>query len=661
MAHDSITLTGTYQLFDGTAARGIVEIIPSEKMVKDTTGNVVLSGRVKVELDTTGAFSVSLPDPRDTSNLNPAGFGYTVVAKLYHQHLAAVSFGGDQIAASAVAGVLDIEDVTSVDPSTFTAGATYVESGTLAPVATTGAYADLSGQPAIPSTAADVGAEPAGSVAALDAELAPVAKSGQAADLEGSDASFSQWIDDPASQTHASLSAAYGRKVSLVVAADGSGDYTTIADALAAVPAGGADVLVKRGTYTLANSEWIPAKTTLRGEGQEATIIRLANGANSNVLVVETGADDVTIRDLTVDGNRANQTANSNCIRTVAARTKVIDCHVKSANGYNIVAFPGAADFIVRNCVSEDSFSEGIEFQGCDGGSAIGNTVINPGKNGIYVYANTASNAANICRNITVTGNTVRGPAALAAGYSGIHVDDAATGVTVAGNVVVGGTGTGSNGIRIEGQGVKDVTVTGNSVRAATKSGILVKTATGVTVTGNVVSHCQRSGIEVQSATDWLVTDNVCRNNGQDATDGSFGNGITVYNNSGTVDRGRVAGNRCYDDQATKTQDYGLRFHNTIGSSVSVGPNILDGNLTSGMAVSTPGATGPSFIPWKMLSNIAVSSGGNSIAHGLPYVPQTIMVFMRGTGIVRRAGNPDATSVVVASDVATTTCDIYVG
>ena len=111
---DTVTLTGTYQLPDGTPAKGVVEIIPSERLIVDDVGNVILSGRVKVSLDETGSFSVVLPATDDVT-LNPTGFGYTVVAKLNHTHLPAVSFS-----LPAAVATVDVTDVTEVDPSSFT-------------------------------------------------------------------------------------------------------------------------------------------------------------------------------------------------------------------------------------------------------------------------------------------------------------------------------------------------------------------------------------------------------------------------------------------------------------------------------------------------------------------------------------------------------------
>lgn len=115
----TVTLTGTYLLPDATPAQGTIEIIPSEKVIVDATGDVILAGRVKVKLDETGSFSVALP-ATDDPNLNPTGFGYTVSAKLHHTSVKAVSFS-----LPAAVPVVDVADVTQVDPSTFTPGVTY--------------------------------------------------------------------------------------------------------------------------------------------------------------------------------------------------------------------------------------------------------------------------------------------------------------------------------------------------------------------------------------------------------------------------------------------------------------------------------------------------------------------------------------------------------
>ena len=463
-----------------------------------------------------------------------------------------------------------------------------------------------------------------------------------------------------------------------------AGDSTDLVTKVNATTTG--TVFVPRGTYAPTATLAPRAGVTVRGEG-ELTVIRLPNSGNRNVIDIPTGYDNVTIRDLVIDGNRANQSSNSNCVKTVAGGTKVLNVHAKNANGYNIVAFPGATDFTVQGCTSEGSRDDGIEVQGTTRATVVGNIVRTAGTNGIYVYANTTSNPANTCTDVTVTGNVVQGSSALQSGYAGIRVDDTASYVTVANNVVTGG-GSGAFGISVTGpvgKETRQVTVTGNAIRDTPGPGIAVDYAIGTTVTGNVVSGsanagisiaggarattatgntvsgCSRSGVLLFNAQDFVVTGNICRNNGQDQAQTNLYNGITLWNSSGTVDRGVITDNRCYDDQGTKTQQYGIRTLNTIGASVVIGRNIVDGNGTTGQAFSFGGATAPSSPPWKLLSNVSVSSTGNSIPHGLPYAPTAVMIYMRSAGTVWRGGGADATSVVLISDSGTRTCDVWVG
>ena len=448
--------------------------------------------------------------------------------------------------------------------------------------------------------------------------------------------------------------------------------------------AAGKGIIIPAGSY-LHTALSIPANTSVflsRG-----CTLTLAASAGTNV--VNVAGDNVTIEGHgKIDGNRSNQSANSNGVYTISAYTTVRGITVTSCNGYNIVGFPGATDLRVLGCTSLDARDEGIEFQGVTRGLAVGNVVRGAGKNGIYAYANTTSNAANVCRDITIADNVVEGSSALSSGYAGIRVDDRAQNVTVSGNTVSGG-GTSCNGIVVAssttyhtqnvtvsgntvrsapGAGIqasaytKNTTIIGNTVSGAGTHGIYVTSAntTGTTVVGNTVADCSGSGIMVLDTTDFTVADNVSKNNGQGANTNTY-HGITLWSSTGTVDKGRVSGNRCFDDQGSKTQQYGIRTLNTIGASVSIGPNILDGNGTSGMLFSFGGATAASCVPWKLISNQSVSSGGNSIAHGLPYAPQTVLIFMRSAGTVFRAGASDGTYVVLASDSGTRTCDILVG
>jgi len=162
MAYNTFTLTGTYKYFDGTAAAGSVEVIPSVKTVKDTGGNVILAGRVADTLEPgVGTFSITLPDPNDT-DLQPSNFGYTVVVKLNasRTRIPTVTFDASQVTGP----TLDMEDITPVDISVITPTVQYathgdVTSGDAATLAAAEAYTDAhAGTGAVASVAGKTGA-----------------------------------------------------------------------------------------------------------------------------------------------------------------------------------------------------------------------------------------------------------------------------------------------------------------------------------------------------------------------------------------------------------------------------------------------------------------------------------------------------------------------
>jgi parallel beta-helix repeat protein len=506
------------------------------------------------------------------------------------------------------------------------------------------------------------------------------------------------------------------------------------------------------GSGTLGANINPPAGTYL--DGTAASLI-LANGATWNGVTVLTGADDVTVVGLTLDGNRANTAYGQNGLYTVANRTRFLDCHVKNFNGYNIVGFPGATDLLVRGCVSEGPASEGIEFQGVVRGSIINNVVRNTGRNGIYVWGSSGT-----CSDITVTGNVVFNASAENPSGAGIRVDDGAYNITVAGNSVTGG-GTTVLGINVGSSTaarVKNVTVEGNAVRATPDRGIRVYVADHVTVTGNTVSGAATYGIEVTSgatdvtvaantvtgsvaysgilvsggASDCAITGNKVSASGQHnieisgllggsvtgnvvSTSGTSCNGIFVYGASsglsitgneaslsgragirvedainctivgnvcknggkggnvalstainitkasGTCSGHTVAYNRCFDDQGSKTQYYGLRIVGAV-DNVVIGPNLLTGNGVGGPdAYVDPTATNISASVYKKIPAQTVGVAQTTIAHGLPYIPQSVTVAMTSAGTVWRSAASDATNIYLTADAAARTCDIYVG
>lgn len=95
---------------------------------------------------------------------------------------------------------------------------------------------------------------------------------------------------------------------------DGMADNVEINAAIAALPQIGGKILLHEGTYSIAAPIQIDRHICLEGFGSEITILKLANGANCNVIeFIETFDGDPkalsTIQKIMIDGNRANQTA----------------------------------------------------------------------------------------------------------------------------------------------------------------------------------------------------------------------------------------------------------------------------------------------------------------------------------------------------------------
>ena len=107
--HATFTLTGRHTTPAGTAHAGMVVVTPNT-VIRDTVGDVVLSGAESVALDETGAWSLVLPC--DDPSLNPAtGIGYTVGYALRSTAMRSQSF---YATADLAGSTLDVSDIVSV-------------------------------------------------------------------------------------------------------------------------------------------------------------------------------------------------------------------------------------------------------------------------------------------------------------------------------------------------------------------------------------------------------------------------------------------------------------------------------------------------------------------------------------------------------------------
>ena len=245
----------------------------------------------------------------------------------------------------------------------------------------------------------------------------------------------------------------------LLVAADGSGDYTTIAAALTALGSNPGVIRIKAGTYNISSS----INTTAGGQifigsGWDTVIDTTTNNIRAfvldqskckveNVKIVGTrtvgslndgiliSSDDCVVRNVRIDEtgehgiyvSSANRTLIESCYIFDCAddsifisgspKTIVTNCHILNSDKVGVKMTGAATYSIITNNIIADHSDDGIYMDDQDDCIIEGNILEGNGsaatEDGIHVYD---------CEDCIFIGNRVRG----SAGY-GLSLDAAAT------------------------------------------------------------------------------------------------------------------------------------------------------------------------------------------------------------------------------------------
>jgi parallel beta-helix repeat protein len=198
-----------------------------------------------------------------------------------------------------------------------------------------------------------------------------------------------------------------GKVATVIVAADGSGDYTDIQSAIDSLPASGGAVYIREGTYTISSSITVPDNVALIGAGA-ATKIYLADGADTDVISVS-GAQNIIIADLSIDGNKANQTSTKKGIEfTNVENSRISGCWVERIYGYGIY-FGGSSNNVITSNTVESNSQGGIDLHNSSNNNVVmGNAVRLNGLDGIQLgYASNNVLTGNVVMNNsqTIAGN----------------------------------------------------------------------------------------------------------------------------------------------------------------------------------------------------------------------------------------------------------------
>ncbi|MEQ1821280.1 MAG: right-handed parallel beta-helix repeat-containing protein [Fimbriimonadaceae bacterium] len=125
--------------------------------------------------------------------------------------------------------------------------------------------------------------------------------------------------------------------------------------------------------------------------------------------------------------------------------------------------------------------------------------------------------------------------------------------------------------------------------------GIAVIRSKGILVEKNKAGYNNTNGIVLWEASYCKVLKNEAYNNNQDRLkqwgERAAKGGIRVMARTGTSDNNELTGNKCWDDQAVKTQDYGIYLMKSA-KNTKLGANDLNGNKFGPIKDDTKGMFG---------------------------------------------------------------------
>jgi Ca2+-binding RTX toxin-like protein len=257
---------------------------------------------------------------------------------------------------------------------------------------------------------------------------------------------------------------------------------------------GGGTVTLSEGTWTLAGTGKaadgclkVGSQTTLEGAGQGSTILKLADGSSSITGIVRTDSgktlpdgtfttvSNAAIKNLTIDGNRANTSGE--------------------VDGFYTGPKPGTAQ------ADTNITLDGVEIRNCSRYGfdpherTIGLTITNSSAH----HNSLDGFAIDFCANVIMTNNV-----AYANDRHGFNIITGSTGVIMTGNDAYGNGGsgiavqTGDNEIRAW---TRDITITGGTLSGNGRAGIEARQVSdldisGAMISGNVMDGVMLAGVQ---------------------------------------------------------------------------------------------------------------------------------------------------------------------
>lgn len=382
----------------------------------------------------------------------------------------------------------------------------------------------------------------------------------------------------------------------------------------AAHAAGGGDVYIPTGVYLVEGGEngndsgaiHVLDNVNVYGDGMGLSVIKVKDGWDGKITgVMRTpyaeGTENISVSDLTLDGNRANTTGkidgwfNGYAPGQVGQDTNVTldSVEIKNMSGYGFDPHEQTYDLVISNSVSHGNGLDGFVADFIRGDSVYENNL---------AYGNDRH---------------------------GFNIVTSTDGLLLNDNIAYGNGGAGivvqrgSEDIEL----VRDVYINGGEYYNNAKEGVQIKISDNVVLQNADIYNNGLNGVRIYGSTDVVVENNNIFNNSQSKHNGYAEIRIQEYDETDGVsglffaaDGNIIRGNTIYSDGAIRSTfgieelmgkvDYNLFFDNSISGSVRGNVQISGAHTLT----STPdiiGTDGNNVLPGNAGNNLILAQGGN--------------------------------------------------
>lgn len=306
------------------------------------------------------------------------------------------------------------------------------------------------------------------------------------------------------------------------------------------LPSDGGKMVLPAGVYTL-NSQLEITKNNVWMDGAGVGVAVIRHGSYTSAQAVMVSGANFKLSNLTIDGNSVTHDWAE--VYLQGARALVDGVEFKSGRG-SIYLAVDAADVKITNStfIGEGSASTGTAFGIWHNTSNVigllvdNNTFVDLRLNAIFGQG----------VNVTYSNNHFRGNHRQTSPTGGGQIDIVGAdsrNVTVVGNTFGTGGGSVTSALEVD---APSVTIVGNKIRGQW-IGIVLQAGTNHQIIGNEISNNADDGIRVLA-------------------------GISGF---------QIIGNRIYDDQGTKTQDWGINVVSGASDNYVITGNDLRGNINA--------------------------------------------------------------------------------